>query len=137
VFPIAPITGFTFGPGRAEFIQAQVAIAVHIKLGQGGDRIGDLHRVDDTVPIGVEGGDQRGNRAAASFGPGGRNGGVVGGGEAQCRAGGQGEEEGFVDEVHDGCRCVVVVFRAAGPPLFRPQETPVPLRLDGENRENC
>jgi hypothetical protein len=30
-----------------------------------------------------------------------------------------------------------VLFQAAGPPLFRHQETPGELRVDGQNPENC
>jgi hypothetical protein len=41
-----------------------------------------------------------------------------------------------VDEFHDVCR-LCVLFQAAGPPLFRHQETPGELRVDGQNPENC
>jgi hypothetical protein len=120
VFAIATGARSAFRPGRAEFIHAEVSVAVDIQLGEGCDRIGDLYWVDDAVAVGVEGGDDGGHWSSVTFVPGRRVGVRVGGCEAQGGGSG-GQEEGLVDEFH---RCVCLLFcffRAVGLPLFRPQ----------------
>ena len=69
VFAIATVAGSALGPGRAEFIHAEVSVAIRIELGEDCRGIGDLHRVDDSVTVGVESGDHRGDRASATFWP--------------------------------------------------------------------
>ena len=120
VFAIATGARSAFRPGWAEFIHAEVSVAVNIQLCEGCDRIGNLYRVDDAVAVGVESGDDGGHWASVTFGPGRRVGVRVGCGEAQGGGSG-GQEEGLVDEFH---RCVCLLFcffRAVGLPLFRPQ----------------
>jgi hypothetical protein len=120
VFAIATGARSAFRPGRAEFIHAEVSVAVDIQLGEGCDRIGDLYWVDDAVAVGVEGSDDGGHWSSVTFVPGRRVGVRVGCGEAQGGGSG-GQEEGLVDEFH---RCVSLLFcffRAVGLPLFRPQ----------------
>ena len=72
---VTAITGAAFGPTRVQFVAAEVSVAVGIEFGQGGDRIGNLHRVDDAVAVGVQGCDERGHWASSAFGAG-RAGGV-------------------------------------------------------------
>jgi len=120
VFAIATGARSAFRPGRVQFVAAEVSVAVDIQLGEGSDRIGDLYWVDDAVAVGVEGGDDGGHWASATFVPGRRVRVRVGCGEAQGGGSG-GQEEGLVDEFH---RCVCLLFcffRAVGQPLFRPQ----------------
>ena len=112
VFAIATVAGSALGPGRAEFIHAEVSVAIRIELGEDCRGVGDLHRVDDSVTVGVESGDHRGDRASATFWPGRRVGGVVGRAEAEGGGGYGGQEQGLVDEFHDVCRlCVLFCFR--------------------------
>lgn len=105
---VTAITGAAFVPSRVQFVAAEVSVAVDIELGQGGDRVGDLHRVDDAIAVGVEGCDDRGHWASAAF----MAGRVVGvgfsGGQAQGGSGG-GDQEGLVDEFH-GCVSVFVLI---------------------------
>ena len=82
VFTTATGARSAFGPGWAEFIHAEVSVAVNIQLCEGCDRIGNLYRVDDAVAVGVEGGDDGGHGASVTFGPGRRVGVGVGCGEA-------------------------------------------------------
>jgi hypothetical protein len=106
VFAIATGARSAFRPGRAEFIHAEVSVAVDIQLGEGCDRVGNFYWVDDAVAVGVEGGDDGGHWASVTFGPGRRVGVRVGCGEAQGGGSG-GQEEGLVDEFH---RCVCLLF---------------------------
>ena len=117
---VTAITGAAFGPSRVQFVAAEVSVAVGIEFGQGGDRVGDLHCVDDAVAVGVQGCDDRGYWASAAFGAG-RAGGVgVSSGQAQGGSGG-GHQEGLVDEFHGCVSVCCFVFWAVGPPLFRDQ----------------
>ena len=106
VFTTATGARSAFGPGWAEFIHAEVSVAVDVQLCEGCDRIGNLYRVDDAVAVGVEGGDDGGHWASVTFGPGRRVGVGVGCGEAQGGCSGA-QEEGLVDEFH---RCVCLLF---------------------------
>jgi len=116
---VATIARSTLGPGRAQFVHAEVPVAIRIELGEDCRGIGDLHRVDDSVTVGVEGGDHRGDRASTTFWPGRRVGGVVGRAEAEGGGGYGGQEQGLVDEFHDVCRlCVLFCFRRPVRPCF-------------------
>ena len=82
VFAIATGARSAFRPGWAEFIHAEVSVAVDVQLGEGCDRIGNFYCVDDAVAVGVEGGDDGGHWASVTFVPGRRVGVRVGCGEA-------------------------------------------------------
>jgi len=123
---VATIARSTLGPGRAEFIHAQAPVAIRIELGEGYGGIGDLHRVDDSVTIGIEGSDHRRHRASATFRPGRSIGGRVGSGEAQGGSRYGGDEQGLVDEFHDVCRlCVLFWFRRPVRPCFDIKKHPL------------
>ena len=120
MFAIATVARAALGPSRAEFIHAEVPVAIRIKPGKGCCGIGDLHRVDDSVTVGVEGGEDRGHWASAAFGAGRVSGVGFSGGQAQGGSGG-GHQEGLVDEFHGCVSVCCFVFWAVGPPLFRDQ----------------
>ncbi len=82
VFAIATGARAAFRPGWAEFIHAEVSVAVDVQLGEDCDRIGNFYCVDDAIAVGVEGGDDGGHGASVTFGPSRRVGVGVGCGEA-------------------------------------------------------
>lgn len=116
MFAIATVAWAALGPSRAEFIHAEVPVAIRIKPGKGCCGIGDLHRVDDSVTVGVEGGDDRGHWASAAFGAGRVSGVGVSGGQAQGGSGG-GHQEGLVDEFHGCVSVCCFVFLGGGSAL--------------------
>ena len=116
MFAIATVARAALGPSRAEFIHAEVSVAVGIEFGQGGDCIGNLHRVDDAVAVGVQGCDERGHWASSAFGAGRVSGVGVSSGQAQGGSGG-GHQEGLVDEFHGCVSVCCFVFLGGGSAL--------------------